>query len=85
MTISESAGASMQPENTPTRAYPIPIITTDSGRFTISEGPTKKKDNAEKKAESIKVTRLSTFVGRCWTARLDVMKKVGQMVKKIPI
>lgn len=75
----------MHPEKIPTRAYPIPMSTIDSGRSTVFEGPTKRKATADRRAESINVTRLSTFFGKCCTIRIEVKKNEGQMAKKIPI
>ena len=75
----------MHPEKTPTSAYPRPINTRDSCKLAMAEGPTKKKIIPDKRAESINVTRLSTFDGILLVIKLEVMKNAGQMAKNKPI
>ena len=72
-TISGSPGIIINAVNTPTKACPIPISTSELDMPSISEGPTKMKAMPEKKAEMMIVTRLSIFLGMYWTAILAGM------------
>ena len=51
----------MKAVKTPTRAYPMPMRTSEFGKLSISEGPTKMKAMPEKKADIMIVKRLSHF------------------------
>ena len=60
-TISGRPGIIIKAVKTPTRAYPMPMRTSEFGKFSISEGPTKMKAMPEKKADIMIVKRLSQF------------------------
>ena len=75
----------MNPENTPTSDWPMPMRISESLKLTIMDGPIKKKIIPDKSVESISGTRLSTLFGKFFAIWLEIKKNDGQIAKKIPI
>ena len=83
--ISGRPGISCIARQKPTRAQPIPMTTSESPKWSSSEGPTQRKPMQNITEASIIRTRLSIFLGMYCTRMLNGMQKHGNIAKNRPI